>query len=529
MKEAIASTEQKDVAKFLKMPSAYSHRPRRVHCIETHISWVFIASPFAFKVKKPLALGFLDFRTLKLRRHFCQRELTLNRRLAPEVYLDVLPIYKSDRGFSFRPDGEIVEYALKMKKLSQRWFLRALLRKGAVGEAEIDCIISRLKSFYDSERPTPAIEQWGRVEKIKISTDENFEQVQPFIGRTITPIAFEVIRHFTDEFYARRKRFFHDRIAQHRILDCHGDLHLDHIHITPDAVTIFDCIEFNDRFRFIDIANDLAFLAMDFDFERQHKLGLLFLGRAAETLRDPGIAKMADFYKCYRALVRGKVESLQMKSEEHATRARRYFQLALRYATIGSEPMVLLVMGPIASGKSTVARQLAKELDWPLFSSDTIRKNLAGIPLTSRTDPDLRKRVYSEAMSRKTYAHLLSEGMRALATHSGVVLDATFSRRADRDDLRTACTEAQLRLQVIELQTAKSQILKRLRAREKGSEQISDARLEDLEKLSAAYQPPSEFTVNLIKISTNGAIATSVTKALFQLAERDAAWPRLGC
>lgn len=522
MKEFSVSTEQKNLVAFLKMPSTYSHRPRRVHCIETHISWVFIASPFVFKVKKPLALGFLDFRTLELRRHFCQRELVLNRRLAPEVYLDVLPIYKSDRGFSFQPGGEIVEYGLKMKELSHRCFLRALLRRGTVGEPEIERIISRLKSFYDSETPTPEIKQWGRVEKIKISTEENFEQVQPFIGRTITPVAFEAIRHFTDEFYARRKRLFQERIAQHRILDCHGDLHLDHIHITPDAVTIFDCIEFNDRFRFIDIANDLAFLAMDFDFERQHKLGSLFLRRAAETLRDPGIAKMADFYKCYRAFVRGKVESLQMQSEEHATRARRYFQLALRYATVGSEPMVLLVMGPIASGKSTVARQLAQELDWPLFSSDTIRKNLAGIPLTSRTHPDLRKGVYSEAMSRKTYAYLLSEGMRALATHSGVVLDATFSRRADRDDLRTACTEAQVRLQVIELHTAKSEIVKRLRAREKGSEQISDARLEDLEKLSAAYQPPSEFTLNLIKVSTNGAIAASVTKALFELAERQA-------
>lgn len=523
MKTGAASAEQKDLVAFLKMPSAYFHQPRRVHCIETHISWVFIASPFVFKVKKPLDLGFLDFRTLEKRHYFCQRELALNRRLAPEVYLEVLPIYKTAESFSFQPGGEIVEYALKMKELPHGWFLSELLSKGTVDEAEIDRIISRLKSFYDRETPTAEIEQWGRSEKLRISTDENFEQVRPFIGKTITPFGFEVIRHFTDEFYVRQKRLFQERVAQHRILDCHGDLRLDHIHITPNAVTIFDCIEFNDRFRFIDIANDLAFLAMDFDFERQHKLGSLFLRRAAEKLRDPGIAKIADFYKSYRALVRGKVESLQIKSEEHATRARRYFQLALRYATVGSEPMVLLVMGPIASGKSTVARQLAQELDWPLFSSDTIRKTLSGIPLASRTEADLRQHLYSEAMSQKTYAHLLSEGIGALATHSGAVLDATFSSRRKRDDLRAGCANADARLLVIELAAAESEIVKRLRAREQDTEEISDARLEDFQKLRAAYEPPTELAANLIKVSTENGIADSVRKALFMLAERQAA------
>ena len=202
---------------------------------------------------------------------------------------------------------------------------------------------------------------------------------------------------------------------------------------------------------------------MDFDFEREHKLGTLFLRRAALALRDPAILKLADFYKCYRAFVRGKVESLQMTSEEHAQRARRYFQLALRYATVGSGPLVLVVMGRIASGKSTVARQLASELDWPLFSSDAIRKTLAGIPLTSRTEPGLRDKVYSETMSQKTYAHLLSEGLGALAAHSGVVLDATFSTRANRDYLRAECAKADVRLQVIELDAARSEIVKRLR------------------------------------------------------------------
>ena len=522
---AAPSAEQERLVAFLESPASYSHKPREVHLIETHISRVFIASPFVFKVKKPLDLGFLDFRSLEKRRYFCERELTLNRRLAPEVYLEVLPIHKTDRGFSFHRDGEIVEYALKMKELSHGWFLNELLAKGVVGELELDRIIGRLKTFYDSETPTAEIEQWGRPEKFEISTDENFEQVQPFIGQTISPIAFEAIRHFTNEFYARNERLFQERIAQHRILDCHGDLHLDHVHITPAAVAIFDCIEFNDRFRFIDIANDLAFLAMDFDFERAHKLGSIFLNRAAQSLDDPGILKMADFYKCYRAFVRGKVESLQMKSEEHTERARRYFQLALRYATVGSEPLVLVVMGRIASGKSTVAKLLASELDWPVYSSDAIRKTLAGVPLTSRTAAELRHEVYSEAMSQKTYAQLLREGLGALATHSGVVLDATFSNRANRDYLRDKCAEAHVRLQVIELDATQSEITERLQARERSTEEISDARLEDFERLSAGYEPPTELAPSTIKISTHDAIADTVATLLRRLAEKRASLP----
>jgi aminoglycoside phosphotransferase family enzyme/predicted kinase len=525
MKTTGASTEQKDLVAFLKMPTTYSHRPNRVRCIETHISWVFIVSPFVFKMKKPLNLGFLDFRTLKKRHHFCQRELTLNRRLAPQVYLEVLPIYKTEEGFSFQPGGKIVEYALKMKELSHGWFLRALLRRGVVGETEIDRIISRLKSFYDSETPTAEIDKWGRVERIKISTDENFEQVQPFIGRTITPVAFEAIRGFTDEFYARRKQLFQERIAQHRILDCHGDLHLDHIHITPDAVTIFDCIEFNDRFRFIDIANDLAFLAMDFDFERQHKLGSLFLGCAAETLRDPGIAKMADFYKCYRALVRGKVDSLQMKSEEHGQRARRYFQLAVRYATIGSGPVVLAVMGRIATGKSTVAKQLASELDWPVFSSDKIRKSLAELPLHVRTPPKARAKVYSEQMTKQTYEVLMKKGLAAVQGGGGVVLDATFSDPSTRAALVRECTQAGARLQLIELESDRETIQKRLKARDDTTAETSDARLEDFENLNATYVPPSGLSCDLIKASTSDEVSDAVRAVLLLLAANQAARP----
>jgi predicted kinase len=327
------------------------------------------------------------------------------------------------------------------------------------------------------------------------------------VRRTISPIAFETIRHFTNQFYAANDKLFCERIKEHRILDCHGDLHLDHIHLTLEATTIFDCIEFNDRFRFIDIANDLAFLAMDFDFKGRRDLGNLLLRNAAREFRDAGMLKVANFYKYYRAFVRGKVESIQAKSknaveivgqarrlpnsEQHAQEAARYFRLALEYAVTGSEPLVLAVMGRVGTGKTTVAEQLGNELDWPVFSSDRIRKTIAGVPLTERTAADLRDKMYSEQMTEQTYQQLFEEGLASLAIHNGVVLDATFSSQANRKSLRDACAKAGIHLQVIELNVDAGETKRRLKARDSAppeASEISDARLEDFEKLSAAYE-----------------------------------------
>ena len=508
-----------------------------MRAIQTHISWVFIASPFVLKVKKPVNLGFLDFSTLEKRRYFCQREIALNRRLAPEIYLDAVPVYKTDSGFSFKPPGKIVEYVVKMKELPHGCFLNELLEKNRVGKREINRVISTLRRFYQTETPTTEIEQWGTPEKLKVSTDENFTQVEPFIGKTISSAAFEAIRHYTNQFYELNENLFHERIQQHRILDCHGDLHLDHVHLTAEATTIFDCIEFNDRFRFIDIANDLAFLAMDFDFKGRSDLAKLLLQTAAREFCDAGMLKVANFYKCYRAFVRGKVESIQATEkettnpQEHERQAARYFRLALRYAIAGSEPLILVVMGRVGTGKSTIAKGLAGELTWPVFSSDEIRKTLARVSLTQRTPSELRRKVYSAKMTKRTYTKLIEDGLAAIdcsrdrrsrpqATSSGVILDATFSTRALRKFLRDECRKANVSYQFVELEVDPGEIKKRLKARDEKTAETSDARLEDFEKLSAAYQPPSEFAPDLIRVSTTSSVSHAVKAILLCLAEK---------
>jgi aminoglycoside phosphotransferase family enzyme/predicted kinase len=488
-------------------------------------------------VKKPVNLGFLDFSTLERRRYFCQREVELNRRLCPEIYLGAVPIYETTSGFSFNGEGEIVEYAVKMKELPHGSFLSELLDRNLVAEGEINRVISTLHRFYQSETPTPEIEQWGTREKLRISTDENFAQVEPFIGKTISPAAFEAIRHFTNRFYLVNKNLFRERIQQHRILDCHGDLHLDHVHLTREATTIFDCIEFNDRFRFIDIASDLAFLAMDFDFKGRSDLGNLFLRNAARELGDSGMLKVANFYKCYRGFVRGKIETIQATEKEttnpkeHEKQAGHYFRLALRYAVSGSQPLILVVMGEVGSGKTTVAKQLAIELDWPVFSSDEIRKTLAGVPLTQRTPLELRDKIYSADMTQRTYTKLIEDGLavircsqdrrsRSDATRTGAILDATFSTRALRKLLRDECWKANVQFQFVDLEVDPGEIKERLKARDEKTNETSDARLEDFEKLNATYERPSELVPDLIRASTTSSVSDTVKAILLCLAKK---------
>ena len=290
---------------------------------------------------------------------------------------------------------------------------------------------------------------------------------------TITRAAFEAIRRFTDVFYRRHAALFAARIRGGRIRDCHGDLHLDHIRLSPAGITIHDCIEFNDRFRYINVASDAAFLAMDFDFNCHREFAHHFARHLAGALHDPSLLTLLDFYKCYRAYVRGKVESFQHIAEgvpdperlESRARAERYFRLALQYAVSGSEPMVLIVMGRVGSGKSTLARALGRELGWEIFSADRIRKELAGVPLDIRGGAKERRRLYAEKMTDRTYAALASHAADEMRQLRRFILDATFASRLRRNRLRKTLERKGVEHCFIEIQAPAATLKKRLAAR----------------------------------------------------------------
>lgn len=497
--------------------------------VQTHASWVFIAAPFVFKVKKPVNLGFLDFSTLAKRRHFCEREVALNRRLSKQTYLGVIPIMRNDGSFSIGGRGRVVEYAVKMRHLAERGFLDRMLARGAVGVKELDRVANVLTGFYRKQHPTPAIERWGLIRRLKISTDENFRQAKPFVGRTISAAALTTLRSWTNAFYRRHAALFAARIREGRIRDCHGDLHLEHIHFSRDAVAIFDCIEFNDRFRYVDVASDLAFLAMDLDFHGRADLATYFAGEMAERLKDPDLLRLLNFYKTYRAFVRGKVESLHSlspgaESKERGTSenaATRYFRLALNYTVAGSRPLVLVIMGRIASGKSTLAHALGGELDWPVISSDRIRKELAGVPPTIRLPDRERRQLYSERMTDRTYSTMCSTALRQVRAGKSVILDATFSRRKWRRELERHFSGRDACLRFVEVRASDAAIKAHLRRRSRRFDEISDARIDDFTKLTGSYERPDELPhEKCVRVSTGRSFGNVLRSALRELAVR---------
>jgi uncharacterized protein len=512
---------------FLLNPDSYPHRPKRVYLKQTHSSYVLLAAPYAYKVKKPVNFGFLDFSTLEKRRYFCEREILLNRRFCTRIHLGIVPISLREGKLTFGPGDAIVEYAVKMRKLADRYFMLALLKKDQIGTKELDRLVSTLKTFYEAQHPTAEIVEWGRIENLKISTDENFRQTENFVGFTISRPAFETIRFYTDRFYLKNGALFEDRIRENRIRDCHGDLHLEHIHITSKAISIYDCIEFNDRFRYTDVANDVAFLAMDLDFQGRPDLSRQFTAKIINALNDPEMERLMDFYKCYRAYVRGKVETFHQnvsglpadKRSEIRARAERYFRLALQYVVCGSKPIVLIIMGRAASGKSTLARALARELGWNLFSSDPIRKQLAGVPLYERPEPAARCQLYSKTMTEKTYNALRANAIAQVETQRSLILDATFSNRRHREELVNQLGALGVDYCFVETKASEEILKTRLVKREVKLNEVSDARIEDFDLLTRSYETPEEVGPDhLVTVSTDSPLEATVVETLKKLA-----------
>jgi aminoglycoside phosphotransferase family enzyme/predicted kinase len=513
---------------FLEQTASYPHQPESVEHIQTHISHVFIAPPYVYKFKKPVNFDFLDFSTLKKRKYYCEREVDLNSRLCEGPYIGVVPLYKSGATWSFnKTEGaEPAEYGVHMHQLSGDHFLIEYMNTGKLTDLHLRRVADKLLPFYKNQSPGQEILKWGEPDRIKINTDENFEQTKEFIGNTISRYTYETMQYYTNQFLNEHRNLFKKRIEEKRIKDGHGDLHLEHIHFSDKdgRVCIYDCIEFNDRFRYQDIASDLAFLAMDLDFNGLPDLSRSFIEQMSEGLNDPDLMKVVDFYRCYRAYVRGKVKSLESSEEEVGTSGREravqlakdYFSLALQYVLFGSKPSVLVFMGRVASGKSTLAKQVADELNIQRYSSDILRKEQADQPLKIRTLSQKREKLYRKEVSDSIYRDLADLAVHEISEGRSIVLDATFGNPEYRKNLISQIENKHAGLYFIEAEAPQETRLNRLQSRENQADVISDARAEDLDKIDRFYHSPGELPPGKhITVSTNVSVGQSL-KVLFR-------------
>ncbi len=326
------------IVEALLQPQAYPHETQSIELVQTQMSFIFLTGEYVYKVKKPVDLGYLDYTTLEKRHFFCDQELELNRRLCPDAYLAVLPVIEEKGTLRIEGLGRAVEYAVKMRQLPRDRMMDVLLPRGGVTAQMVTEVAERLVGFHQEAKTNQEIAAFGKLNVVRHNCDENFAQTRKYVGVSVGRQQYERIKGYTDDFLKRNTDVFDKRVKEGRIRDCHGDLHAAHVCFT-DGICIYDCIEFNDRFRYGDVASELAFLAMDLDRYEQAVLSRHLVDTYARLSHDEGLLKLLNFYKCYRAYVRGKVESFKLDDpyipEQEKARvmavAHSYFELAESY------------------------------------------------------------------------------------------------------------------------------------------------------------------------------------------------------
>jgi aminoglycoside phosphotransferase family enzyme/predicted kinase len=443
----------------LSDPAVYPCPARSVEVRQTHISVVFLAGAYVYKIKKPVTLGFLDYSTLEQRRRCCEQEVRLNRRLAPTVYLGVVPITQDQSGapsasaLRVEGDGPVVEWAVKMERLPDEATLGAQYRRGAIGAAELAALACRIAAFHAQAESGPAISASGRFAVVAANARENFAEAAAAgqVGQALSVTVFERLQSLTEQTLAAVRPLIEARAARGVPRDGHGDLRLDHVYWFPDRpapadLVVIDGIEFNERFRHADPVADLAFLVMDLMFHGGTDLAPDFAEAYFQAASDPEGRALLPFYTAYRAAVRAKVEALKRAEPEvppaeqaaALARARAYWLLALGLLEdAGRRPCLILVGGLPGAGKSTLSRGLAANAGFAVVRSDVVRKELAGISSAHdsavRTSPsDNEQGLYTPEWTERTYAECLTRAEALLFDGRRVVVDASFRREADR-------------------------------------------------------------------------------------------------
>ena len=331
-------SEPPDLAQALLNPDCYPGTPSHIKLVQTSTSYVFLTGDFAYKIKKPVDPGYLDYTTLDKRHFYCKREVSLNRRLCPDIYLDTISINEGRDGLTVEGKGKTLEYAVKMKQMPASSMLNALLDTDDITSSVIYDIARKLAEFHGKAATSETISDYGDIEFILTGTEENFIGSIRYISKTISQKSYRAIKDYTNGFIENNTELFYERISDCKIKDCHGDLRVKHICATDD-IYIFDCIEFNDSLRYSDVASEVAFLAMDLDRYGRADLSHSFVDAYISITGDEDLPDILNFYKCYRAYYRGRIESMKLEipniSEEQIAEitesAGKYFELAESY------------------------------------------------------------------------------------------------------------------------------------------------------------------------------------------------------
>jgi aminoglycoside phosphotransferase family enzyme/predicted kinase len=510
-----------DLAQLIQLllqATVYPDPTNGVMLRQTQMSCVFMTDDYVYKIKKPVNLGYVDYTSLEKRWYYCEREVELNRRLCPKGYIGVVAIRSDGDKLTIDGPGETIEYAVKMRRFPAEFMLENLLLQNSVTSEMMLNIALKVADFHRLAETNSAIAHFGLIEAIKINTEENFNQTEKYFGRSISEKQFVNIRDYTRSFILNNKNLLEQRVNQGKIRDCHGDLHAAHICFCHD-LCIYDCIEFNDRFRYGDIASEVAFLAMDLDHYGRADLSRYFVQEYIKQSQDPELSSLMSFYKCYRAYIRGKVASFKLDDpyvteDDRKTSqqtAEGYFDLASSYAR--SKPALFITVGLTGCGKSTMAQALSQRLGLVHISSDITRKRLAGIPETEHRFDEPATGIYSAEFTRKTYDTMLSQAGDILKAGGSVILDAAFLKRSERLKALTMAQESGAEFYAVECKIEPELAQKRLLQRLAGVS-VSDGRWDIYLKQQQWFEPVIELSDNHIIIDTSLPLGQNVKQIL---------------
>lgn len=499
----------RSVLKSLLKPDAYPEATTRVELLQTHVSWIFLTDSHAYKIKKPVDLGFLNFSTIDRRRFYCNEEIRYNRRLCPDIYIGVVELRQTNGCANFRDQGHVIDYAVKMKRLPAESMLDRLVMNNTVSIADIRDVARVIAEFHHTLPTSPAISEYGRPDRIRFNWIENFEQILPFENSTLPAPERQQIRSWVLSFIEQNADLFAARIDNGFIRECDGDIHLENICLSGGKVYIFDCIEFSERFRCCDTTADLAFLLMDLDFRGRNDLSAEVLATYSDVSGDNIVPALLSFYKIYRAFVRGKVESLhsidpdinEQQRNNAITRAIRYFRLARGYIERSRlRPTLFITCGLMGCGKSTLAAQLSFELGIPSYNSDTIRKQMAGISPETGIRVAFGQGIYSDQATQETYSELLTRAEEELKNGSSVIVDACFISRESRMLFANLAKSYAVSFVILFISCSEAINKRRLSDRSASGRSVSDGRAELLNLQRRLFEAPDNGEGLLIPV-----------------------------
>ncbi len=500
-------------------PDAYDHPVENIQLIETHISWVILTGPFAYKIKKPVNLGFLDFSTLEKRQFYCNEELRLNARFAPAIYLDVVPINGSEEQAVFSGSDKVIDYAVKMVQFPQQTQLDRMLAAGRLEAKQIDALADMVAEFHQHTDVASKNAGYGKPEKVFKPVTENFLLLQQLVTDDQAITRLTTLQSWSQSAFDTLKPVIEQRRLDGFIRECHGDLHLRNLVFINEKPVAFDCIEFDPELRWIDTISDVAFLMMDLQDRHQADFAQRFLNHYLERTGDYAALQILRFYLVYHAMVRAKVDAIRasqtgidVAAQKEAQRASHsYLELAQTYLQ-KSKPMLIITCGMSASGKTTITQPLVEKLAAIRIRSDVERKRLFNLASDNDSSAAINAGIYSAEATHQTYHHLADLAELVLNAAYPVIIDAACLKYQQRELFRHLAVNNNVPFVILEFTARPDTLRQRITTRTKGA---SDADQTILEHQLLSWQPlHRDEQSNVITIDTESStkIGSLVTK-----------------